>query len=148
MSGAFGSKIPVGRHVKTRVFSVLAAAVAVIAISGVALAQHGNAGYDMTNMTVKKATVTEFEWTNPHCQIHLDIANGSGDVEHWTVEAPPPAILIDRDWTRKSLKPGDVVTAYFHAAKNGAKVAIAQKFIFGDGKGIWAYPDPQTPPAN
>ena len=133
---------------RAKLFSVFAATFAVLAISAVALAHHGNAGYDMTNMTVKKATVTEFEWTNPHCQIHFDITNNAGEVEHWTVEAPPPTILIDRGWTRKSLQPGDVVTAYFHAAKNGAKIGIAQKFIFSDGKGIWAYPDPQTPAAN
>lgn len=133
---------------KAKLFRVFATAIAVVVIPSVVLAHHGNAGYDMASMTVKKATVTEFEWTNPHCQIHLDIANAAGEVEHWTVEAPPPAILVDRDWTRKSLKPGDAVTAYFHAAKNGAKIGIAQKFIFSDGKGIWAYPDPQTPPAN
>jgi len=134
--------------VKAKVLGVFAMAIAILVISTSALAHHGNAGYDMANMTVKKATVTEFEWTNPHCQIHLDIANDAGEAEHWTVEAPPPAILIDRGWTRKSLQPGDAVTAYFHVAKNGAKIGIAQKFIFTDGKGIWAYPDPQTPPAN
>ena len=129
-------------------FSVFGTAITALLIATVALAHHGNAGYAMANMTVKKATVTEFEWTNPHCQIHLDIANDAGEVERWTVEAPPPTILIDRGWTRKSLQPGDIITAYFHAAKNGAKIGIVQKVVFRDGKGLWAYPDPQTPPAN
>ena len=36
------------------------------------MAHHGTAGYDMSNMTTfAKATITEIEWTNPHCQIRF-----------------------------------------------------------------------------
>ncbi len=112
------------------------------------LAHHGSAGYEMNKMTVRKATVTGFEWTNPHCAIFFDIASDKGVVEHWTIEAPPPTILVDRGWTRKSLKAGDEVTAYFHASRNGATVGILQKVYFADGKGLWAYNDPQPAPAD
>jgi len=111
------------------------------------LAHHGSAGYDMAKMTIRKATVTGFEWTNPHSQLFLDIEDEKGNVVHWTIEAPPPTILVERGWTRKSLKPGDMVTAHFHASKNGAPVGILQKVYFGDGTGLWAYPDPQPNPA-
>jgi len=115
-------------------------------------AHHGSAGYDMANMTIRKATVTGFEWANPHCQVFFDITDDKGNVVHWTIEAPPPTILVERNWTRKSLKSGDVVTAYFHASKNGAPVGILQKVYFADGMGLWAYPDPQpgqaAPPAD
>lgn len=131
---------------KTKLLSLFAAAIALVVISVPVAAHHGNAGYDMEKMTVKKATVTEFEWTNPHSQIHLDIPDDTGEVQHWLVEAPPPAILIDRDWTRKSLQPGDMVTAYFHAAKNGAKTAIIQQLILADGKALVAYPGPPARP--
>ena len=132
--------------VRSTLFGRFTIAVALCGISIPLAAHHGNAGYEMDKMTVKKATVTQFDWTNPHSQIHLDLTTDSGDVEHWTIEAPPPAILIDRDWTRKSLQPGDAVTAYFHAARNGAKVGIIQKLILADGKALVAYPDPQAPP--
>ncbi len=112
-------------------------------IASPVLAHHGSAGYDMQKMTIRKATVTGFEWANPHSQIYLDIADEKGNVVHWTVEAPPPPMLVERGWNRKSLKPGDAVTAYFHAAKNGAPVGILQKVYFADGTGLWAYPDPQ-----
>jgi len=129
----------------------------VVGLATSALAHHGNAGYDMVDMTVKKATIVEFDWTNPHCQIHFDVTDNKGNVTHWTVEAPPPTMLVERGWNHKSVKPGDSVTAYFHAAKNGAPVGILQRFVTVDGTSIWAYPEtqsqgqqqqkPPTPPA-
>ena len=109
--------------------------------SGV-MAHHGNAGYDMATMTTfEKATIMEIEWTNPHCQIHFDVTNDKGDVEHWNVEAPPPSMLAPRDWTRRSLQSGDVVKIEFHAAKNGSPFGIIQRVTFPNGKILRAYPD-------
>lgn len=100
-----------------------------------ALAHHGNAGYDMSKMTVfQSATITQVLWANPHCQISFDVKDEKGKVQHWIVEAPPPADMTDRTWTRKSLNAGDQVTVYLHAAKNGSPVGIMQKVIFPDGK--------------
>jgi hypothetical protein len=38
-----------------------------------ALAHHSTAEYDMTALTSVKGTVTQFEWTNPHAYIHIDV---------------------------------------------------------------------------
>ena len=112
-------------------------------VTSAVMAHHGSAGYDMDNMTAfSKATITGIEWTNPHCQIHFDATDDKGNVEHWTLEAPPPGMLQQRNWERKSLKAGDVVTVYFHAAKNGVPVGIVQKVIFANGDILHAYPDP------
>lgn len=108
-----------------------------------AMAHHGTAGYDMTNMAMfAKATITEIEWTNPHCQIRFDATNDKGELQHWTLEAPPPSMLAPRDWVRKSLQVGDVVKIEFHAAKNGSPFGIIQRITFPDGKILRAYPDP------
>jgi hypothetical protein len=109
-----------------------------------AWAHHGNAGYDMRRMTViQKATITEVEWGNPHCQIHFDATDERGNVKHWIVEAPPPADLAERTWTRKALNAGDEVTVYLHAAKNGVPVGIIQRVILPSGNILRAYPDPK-----
>jgi hypothetical protein len=111
------------------------------------MAHHGNAGYDMTTMTTfQKATITEIEWTNPHCQIRFDATNDKGAVEHWTLEAPPPSMLAPREWVRKSLQAGDTVKIEFHAAKNGSPFGIIQRVTLPDGKMLRAYPDRDTPP--
>src|SRR4029077_7753348 len=102
---------------------------------------HGTAGYDMSNMTsLEKATITEIEWTNPNYQIRVDVTKDKVP-EHWTLEAPPPTMLAPREWTRKSLQAGDVVTIEFHAAKNGSAFGIVQKVSFSDGRVLHAYPD-------
>jgi uncharacterized protein DUF6152 len=117
-------------------------AVILLFVTSAAVAHHGTSGYDTTNMTTfPKATITEIEWTNPHCQIKFDVTDEKGSVEHWTVEAPPPSMLSPRNWTRKSLQAGDVVTIYFHAAKNGSPFGIIQKVMFTNGNVLRAYPD-------
>lgn len=124
-----------------RVASLLGVSILLLMASA-AVAHHGNAGYNMNNMTTfEKATVMEVEWTNPHCQIHFDVTNDKGVVEHWNVEAPPPSMLAPRDWRRKSLQAGDVVKIEFHAAKNGAPFGIIQRVTFPDGRILRAYPD-------
>ena len=46
-----------------------------------------------TKLTLK-GTVTSFEWTNPHSQIHLDISDDKGNVVQWNFETQPPNILV------------------------------------------------------
>jgi hypothetical protein len=41
--------------------------------------------------------------------------------------------MTEQGWTRKSLKPGDEVTAYVYAAKNGAPVGNLQRIVKADG---------------
>ena len=118
------------------------AIVFLFSMTSVVMAHHGTTGYDMTNMvTLEKATITEIEWTNPHCQIRFDVMNDKGDLEHWTLEAPPPSMLAPREWSRKSLQAGDMVKIEFHAAKNGSPFGIIQRVTLPNGKILRAYPD-------
>jgi len=57
-------------------------------------------------------------------------------------------LMIERGWTRRSLKEGDEVTVYIFAAKNGAKVGNLQKIVLADGKELTAAgPAPAAPAA-
>jgi len=129
---------------KSKLLISVPVVVGLLALCGPAIAHHGNAGYDMVKMTIlKSAKITAVEWTNPHCEIDFDAPDEKGNVQHWIVEAPPPSELTPRKWTRKSLNPGDEVTVYFHASKNGALYGIMQKVIFANGDVLRAYPDPK-----
>jgi hypothetical protein len=55
-------------------------------------------------------TVTAFRFTNPHGTVALDVTRADGTVEHWRAETNAPVILVRRDWTRQSIKPGETVT--------------------------------------
>ena len=119
---------------KSRLFSLIALALAVVAFSGTLFAHHGANLYDSTKETMLKGTITQFEWGNPHNQIFFDVKDDKGNVVHWVVSTEPPAVMTELGWTRKSLKPGDPITAYVLAAKNGAPVGNLKKIVMADGK--------------
>lgn len=101
----------------------------------VALAHHGGNLYDTTKATLlKPATITKFEWGTPHNQIYFDFKTDKGEMQHWVASTEPAGVMLERGWTRRSLKAGDVVTVYIYAAKNGATVGNLQKIAMADGK--------------
>ena len=120
---------------------LLFAAIAfVIALAPTSLvAHHGGNLYDTTHAVVLKgATITKFEWGTPHNQIYFDAKNDKGEVQHWVASTEPAGVMLERGWTRRSLKPGDEVTVYIFAAKNGATVGNLQKIVMADGKELTA----------
>lgn len=98
-------------------------------------AHHGGSSlYDMGKSTTVKATITDFVWANPHCEISFDGIDEAGKPRHWTIEAHPPNIMVTHGWTRKSLKSGDVVSITFHPGLNGGAWGKMIKVNWTDGK--------------
>ena len=104
-----------------------------LAVSGVAYAHHGTEAYAMEKKVTLKGVIAQFEWTNPHSQVHLDVTDENGNVTHWNFESQPPSILTHAGWTKNSLKPGDAATITFHPVKNGASVGILMSVVLADG---------------
>jgi hypothetical protein len=103
----------------------LAVVVLVLAISIVSLplsAHHGNAVYDDTKTITLKGTVTQWLWANPHCILHLDVTDESGQVVPWIVETENPTSMFNIGWTKTSMKPGDQVTVTALQVKNGKPI--------------------------
>ena len=99
-------------------------------------AHHGTNLYDMTKPVLLKGTITKFEWGNPHNQIFFDVADDKGEIVHWVTSTEPPAVMSEKGWTRRSLKPGDQVTVCVFAAKNGAPVGNLEKVVLSDGTAL------------
>ena len=118
-------------------------ALAFLVVPGALRAHHGAAGYDNSKLTTLKATITNFTWSNPHCEIDFDTTDDKGTLQHWIIEAPPPTMLVERGWNRKSLKSGDVVMMSLNAAKNGSHSGIMRKAVLANGEDLWAYPPPE-----
>jgi hypothetical protein len=97
-------------------------------------AHHGNAEYDDKNPITIKGTVTEFEWTNPHAQIYLDVKDDKGSVVHWSVETYSPGKLVRAGWAKDSVKVGDQVSINLIPAKNGSPVGFLHKLVLPNGK--------------
>ena len=121
--------------------SRLAASVALIAaflmVGAPLRAHHGNSAYDEEHWITLTGTVTEFVWSNPHCEIFMDVKNDKGATVNWSIESQSPGILRRNSWTRTSVKPGDQITITLAPAKNGAPVGFSGnqsgKVVFADG---------------
>jgi hypothetical protein len=108
--------------VKSNLLIVITLAVSLLTAASTMFAHHGTAGYDMDKMITLTGTVTGFDWSNPHCVIHMDVKTDNGEVQHWLLELAAPIHMTRVGWTKNSMKPGDRIIADTHPARNGATV--------------------------
>jgi uncharacterized protein DUF6152 len=124
-------------QVKSRLVIASLFLVALLALCASLQAHHGNAAYDDKHPITIAGNVTEFVWSNPHCQIYLDVKDDKGNVLSWSVESQSPGILRRNSWTRDSIKPGDHIAVTLIPAKSGAPVGFSGekigKVVFDDG---------------
>ena len=78
------------------------AALLVVLLPSVALAHHGSGiSYDINNLWTTWATVTEFNFLNPHPTMTFDRKTKDGKVEHWRSELlTNPSVLARAGWTK------------------------------------------------
>ena len=118
-----------------RMFSTFAMAVGALLVSASALAHHGRALiYEANKEMTLKGTVTEFVWTNPHVQIGIETVDAKGTRRQWLLEASSTAIMVNRGWSRKLLKPGEAVTVTFNPGLRGASTGDLLKLELPDGR--------------
>jgi hypothetical protein len=122
-----------------RVFSVLIAALSLLAVSAPLSAHHGAAGYDMDKQLTMNGTVREWLWANPHCFMKYDATDEKGNVAHWAVEVSNPTDMIKRGWSLHSFKPGDEITVTVRPAKNGELVGQLLKVVLPSGQTLIGY---------
>jgi hypothetical protein len=103
------------------------------ALSAPALAHHGNAAYSDKITEFKNATVTKFNWANPHALVDFDAKDAKGNPVHVVVETAAPQALRLIGWTKTSLNAGDVITVRMYLAKNGNPAGRLNKIILADG---------------
>jgi hypothetical protein len=113
----------------------LAFAFAILIAASPLLAHHGEVNYDTEHMVSVKGTVTDFQFINPHVQVFMDVKNDKGEIEKWSGEARSPSMLVRvGDWTKNTIKPGEVITMIGFQSKNGAKVLRLKKIVMPDGR--------------
>ena len=92
------------------------------------------AEFDSEKKVTLVGTVVTMEWVNPHSWLTMDVPDEKGKVDRWSLEFGPPNALFRRGWRKSSLMPGMKVTATGFLAKDGRKVANADKVTLPDGK--------------
>jgi len=96
----------------------------VFLIASAISAHHGVAHYDMKKTIVLTGTITAFDWGNPHCLVHLDVMEDTGNFRHWTLEMSSTSAMSRRGWVKATLKRGDQVIVETHPAQNGTPLGI------------------------
>lgn len=108
--------------------------ISVIALSGLVFAHHSFAMFDDSKNVEVAGEVKEFQWTNPHAWIQLNVADASGQVTEWGIEIPGgPNNLKRHGWTRETLKPGDKIKVMIHPLKTGSGGGSFVSLTLADG---------------
>ena len=83
------------------------------------LAHHSFAMFDTQREVTLAGTVREFQWTNPHSWLQLNVAQGSRTVEY-SIEMGSPNTMSRKGWRRGTFKPGDNVTVVINPMRDGS----------------------------
>jgi hypothetical protein len=116
---------------------LISAAIALSLAAGAtapALAHHSFAMFDFQASKSVTGTIEQFDWTNPHTFIWLQVPTANGGSERYGFEGMSPNYLGRRGWSKTTLKPGDKVTVTYHPLKDGSKGGTYQKVMLSDGK--------------
>ena len=85
-----------------------------------ARAHHSFAMFDFTKVVTIHGTVKEFQWTNPHVVLWVNVeGKDPKKPDVWWLEMTSPGNLTRGGWTRKALNAGDKVEVELNPLRNG-----------------------------
>jgi hypothetical protein len=97
-------------------------------------AHHSAVMFDDTKEVTLEGTVKEFQYTNPHSWLLVDITNKDGSMTTWGFEAEGPNTLMRNGVRPADLKFGTKVTMTGHPMKDGRPGALWINAVRDDGK--------------
>ena len=110
--------------------------VAAVFATSAAFAHHSFAMFDQKKVVTLKGVVREFQWTNPHAFIHLEVPNDSGGKDLWQVELNSPNNLKRQGWKSTSVKVGDAVTLVMNPLRDGSRGGLFVSVKLPDGTAL------------
>lgn len=116
-----------------------------ITFSAASLAHHSFAMFDNDKEIIVKGTVAQFQWTNPHTWIEMDVLDENGESQHWSIEGGSVIGLAREGWTRNTIKPGDKVILVAHPLRDGKPGGSLMGITLPDGKHLGASLKPEAP---
>lgn len=102
--------------------------------AGAALGHHSPAAFDRTNPIIVQGTVEVFKWTNPHSWVFVQVPDGKGSTEKWSLEGGSTSVMVRNGWKSSSLKPGQKVKALVAPNRDGSNGGELLSVTFEDGK--------------
>src|SRR2546422_3665066 len=100
---------PGGNVMDLKIAGFIAIALAAFAVQ--AQAHHSFAMFDHEKTISVSGTLKEFEWTNPHCWLHVAAPDAStGRTVDWAFEMGSVGQVAAQGWKADSVKVGDKIT--------------------------------------
>lgn len=97
-------------------------------------AHHSSAMFDDQREVTVTGVVKEFQYTNPHSWLLVDVTNDDGSVTTWGFEAEGPSTLMRAGIRLSDFSPGTEVTITGNPMKDGRPAAAWIRATRGDGK--------------
>jgi hypothetical protein len=104
------------------------------AVASSAFAHHSFAMFDRSKETTLVGVVEEFQWTNPHSWIELNVTNPDGSVDKWSIELNSPNNLARQGWHSNSVKPGDKISVIVWPLRSGEKGGLFMSLTLPNGQ--------------
>lgn len=86
-------------------------------------AHHSGAMFDYTQLVEVTGVVKQFQYTNPHSWLIIDVTNDDGSVTTWGFEAEGPSSLLRAGIRRSDLPVGTVITIRGNPLSDGRPAA-------------------------
>src|SRR6478672_2462581 len=118
----------IGNRINAAVF-----ATAILLTSTSLQAHHSAVMFDDTKEVTFEGVVKEFQFTNPHSWLIVDVTNKDGSVTTWGFEAEGPGVLMRNGIHKSDFTPGTKLTITAHPLKNGQPAGSWIKAVRADG---------------
>jgi hypothetical protein len=102
---------------------------ALLLMAAAAAAHHSGAMFNDQKTVTVTGVVVEFQYSNPHSWLKVDVKGPDGKVVTWGFEAEGPSTLLRAGIKRSDLKPGMQVTVSGHPMHDGRPAATLVKAV-------------------
>jgi hypothetical protein len=93
------------------------------------LAHHSGSMFDDKKEVTLTGVVKEFQYTNPHSWLIIDVTNDDGTVTTWGFEAEGPSTLIRAGIRKSDFAPGTKITITGNPMRDGRSAGYWKKAV-------------------
>ena len=108
-----------------------------LAVSDVAA--HHRWPVNMNVPVTVQGIVRDFDWSNPHPMITIDVQKEDGTTEEWLIGGPATNRMEARGWNADTVKPGDMITGTGYQFLDGSKIIRLERVTLADGSELLVY---------
>ena len=113
--------------------TLVGALAGLVLIAAPSFAHHSGVMFDDSKEITVTGVVKEFQYTNPHSWLLVDVTEEDGTVTTWGFEAEGPSTLMRAGIRKSDFSPGTEITITGHPMKDGRPGAAWLTAKRGDG---------------